>query len=42
MTSLSSSPLLGSFYTGLPLILFANTHLPFCLSKSVWWYVSDD
>jgi hypothetical protein len=32
----------GSFCAGLPLILFANTHLPFCLSKSVWWYMSDD
>jgi hypothetical protein len=32
----------GSFCVGLPLILFANTHLPFCLSKSVWWCVSDD
>jgi len=23
-------------------ISLANTHLPFCLSKSVWWYVSND
>jgi hypothetical protein len=32
----------GSFCADLPLILFANTHLPFCLSRSVWWYMSDD
>jgi hypothetical protein len=30
-----------SFCAGLPLILFANTHLPFCLSKRVWWCVPD-
>jgi hypothetical protein len=29
-------------FTGLSLILFANTHLPFCLSKRVWWCVPDD
>jgi hypothetical protein len=31
-----------SFCVGLTLILFANTHLPFCLSKRVWWCVPDD
>jgi hypothetical protein len=31
-----------SFCVGLPLILFVNTHLPFCLSKRVWWCVPDD
>jgi hypothetical protein len=36
------SPSSGSFCVGLPLILFANTHLSFCLSKHVWWCVPDD
>jgi hypothetical protein len=26
----------------LPLILFTNTHLPFYLSKHVWWCMPDD
>jgi hypothetical protein len=32
----------GSFCACLPLILFANTHLPFCLSKRIRWCVPDD
>jgi hypothetical protein len=32
----------GSFCVGLPLILFANTYLSFCLSKRVWWCVPND
>jgi serine/threonine protein phosphatase PrpC len=33
----------GSFYVGLPLILFANTYTCiFCLSKRVWWCVPYD
>jgi hypothetical protein len=32
----------GSFCADLPLILRKHTHLPFCLNKSVWWYVSND
>jgi hypothetical protein len=36
------SPSSGSFCVSLSLILFANTHLPFCISKRVWWCVPDD
>jgi hypothetical protein len=32
----------GSFCGCLPLILFANTHLPFCLNKCVRCCVPDD
>jgi hypothetical protein len=35
------SPSSSSFCAGLPLILFTNTHLPFCLSKRVWWCVPE-
>jgi hypothetical protein len=31
-----------SFCAGMSLILFANTHLSFYLSKRVWWCVPDD
>jgi hypothetical protein len=31
-----------AFCAGMSLILFANTHLLFCLSKHIWWFVSDD
>jgi hypothetical protein len=35
-------PIVGvAFCAGLSLILF-DTHLLFCLSKRVWWFVSDD
>jgi hypothetical protein len=31
-----------AFCADLPFILFANTHVTFCLSKRVWWCVPND